>query len=103
VAKKVAKKAASKKVAKKAAPKKVVKKAVAKKVVKKAAKPAKVAKFNPKPTIRKIRAFEGPTDYFILNKHYANKGLATNLIHAGNEPGQEFGGVSPVIDFSTTY
>jgi len=30
-------------------------------------------------------------------------GFATKLIHAGSEPGAEFGGVSPLLDFSTTF
>jgi len=47
--------------------------------------------------------YDSPADYFVLNKNYANHGLATRLIHAGNEPGKEFGGVSPAIDLSTTY
>merc|ERR1712166_1500841 len=41
--------------------------------------------------------------YFQLNQKYKNKGLSTRLIHAGNEPQQEFGGVSPALDFSSTF
>ena len=29
--------------------------------------------------------------------------MTTRLVHCGNEPGQEYGGVSSTLDFSTTY
>jgi len=29
--------------------------------------------------------------------------MATKMIHCGNEPGQEFGGVAPILDFSSTF
>lgn len=38
-----------------------------------------------------------------MNEKYAKKGIATRLIHAGNEPCNEWGGVSPPITMSTTY
>ena len=31
------------------------------------------------------------------------RGLSTRIIHCGSEPGQEFGGVSPTLDFSSTF
>ena len=30
-------------------------------------------------------------------------GMTTRLVHCANEPGQEFGGVSATLDFSTTF
>ena len=42
-------------------------------------------------------------DYFSMNKKFRNMGLTTRAIHCGSEPGQEFNGVSPVLDFSTTF
>lgn len=50
-----------------------------------------------------ITMFKGQADYFQLNQKYEKKGIATRLIHAGNEPSQEFHGVVPPIDMSTTY
>jgi cystathionine gamma-lyase len=47
--------------------------------------------------------FKSQGAYFSRNKHYADKGFSTRAIHVGSEPGQEFGGVSPVLDFSTTF
>merc|ERR1719362_187163 len=34
---------------------------------------------------------------------YASMGVATRIIHCGSEPSQEFGGVSPALDFSSTF
>ena len=34
---------------------------------------------------------------------YSIRGIATRLIHAGNEPDQEFGAVCPPISLATTY
>ena len=31
------------------------------------------------------------------------RGVATRIIHCGSEPSQEFGGVSPALDFSSTF
>jgi len=75
------------------------------KAVKKEKKPAKVAKkaAGPATVTRTITSFGAQSDYFSLNKHHEHHGLATKLIHAGNEPGNEFGGVSPVLDMSTTF
>jgi cystathionine gamma-lyase len=42
-------------------------------------------------------------DYFAMNEKYAKLGLGTRLVHAGSEPGKEFGGVSTTLDFSTTF
>lgn len=47
--------------------------------------------------------YKSTPDYFAKNKKYEKMGLATRLIHAGNEPDQEFGGVAPAINLSTTY
>lgn len=38
-----------------------------------------------------------------MNEKYAKLGLGTRLVHAGSEPGKEFGGVSTTLDFSTTF
>ena len=32
-----------------------------------------------------------------------HEGLGTRLVHVGNEPGKEFGGVSTTLDFSSTF
>jgi len=41
--------------------------------------------------------------YFQMNEKYAKYGVATRAIHAGNEPGQEWGEVCPPIHLATTY
>ncbi len=38
-----------------------------------------------------------------MNEKYAKCGIATRLIHAGNEPDQVFGAVCPPISLATTY
>jgi len=43
------------------------------------------------------------SDYFQLNKKYQGEGVGTRLVHCGNEPSQEFGGVSVPLDFSSTF
>ena len=52
---------------------------------------------------KEIKMFKGQPDYFVLNQKYQNNGLGTRLVHVGNEPGQEYGGVSTTLDFSTTF
>jgi cystathionine beta-lyase/cystathionine gamma-synthase len=52
---------------------------------------------------KSITMFKSPADYFQMNQKYVDSGIGTKLIHAGNEPDQEFGGVSPAIHMSTTY
>jgi len=52
---------------------------------------------------KEIQMYDSQADLFVMNKNHAHHGLATRLIHAGNEVGAEFGGVSPAIELSTTY
>lgn len=47
--------------------------------------------------------FKDQPDYFQLNGKYTHEGMGTRLIHCGNEPSQEFGGVSVPLDFSSTF
>jgi cystathionine gamma-lyase len=47
--------------------------------------------------------FKSQSDYFQLNKQHTAHGMTTRLVHCANEPGQEFGGVSATLDFSTTF
>lgn len=53
--------------------------------------------------MKQILMFKEQPDYFVKNQKYAKMGIATRLIHAGNEPCSEFGGVSPPISLSTTF
>ena len=50
-----------------------------------------------------IKMFKEQPDYFQLNERYAHEGLGTRLVHCGSEPGQEYGGVSTTLDFSSTF
>lgn len=75
------------------------KKAGSKKIAK--AKPAK--KVASSAFTKNITLFRNQSDYFQLDKKYANMGLSTRAIHAGNQADPVHGGVVPSIDLSTTY
>jgi len=75
------------------------KKAGSKKITK--AKPAKKAASSA--FTKNITLFRNQSDYFQLDKKYANMGLSTRAIHAGNQADPVHGGVVPSIDLSTTY
>lgn len=75
------------------------KKAGSKKIAK--AKPAKKAASSA--FTKNITLFRNQSDYFQLDKKYANMGLSTRAIHAGNQADPVHGGVVPSIDLSTTY
>lgn len=91
---------------------KKVKKVIAKKPAKKAASakntPKKAAPKAAKPVwnapkTKTIQQFSDPADYFQWNEKFAKYGIGTRGIHAGNEPGQEWGEVNPPIYMATTY
>jgi len=72
--------------------------------VSKASKTSSSAKSSKSTSYQKtITMYKTQPDYFVKNKKYENMGIGTRLIHAGNEPDNEFGGVSPAINMSTTY
>lgn len=66
-------------------------------------KGAKIQKTKAKPYEKKIKLFKTQADYFALNEKYKSMGMSTRVIHCGSEPGQEFGGVSVPLDFSSTF
>jgi cystathionine gamma-lyase len=98
----------------KSAPKAVSKKAI-KKTPKKTPAKAQSAKATPAkaqkadapvwkaPFHKQIKQWHDVDQYFQMNQHYAKFGDGTRAIHAGNEPGQEWGEVVPPIHMATTY
>lgn len=50
-----------------------------------------------------MHTYGNQKDHFLDDAAYANMGLATRAIHAGNQPDPINGGVCPSIDLSTTY
>lgn len=64
--------------------------------------PSKAKLYNPGYQ-KTITMYKTPQDYFQMNEKYAKCGIATRLIHAGNEPDQVFGAVCPPISLATTF
>jgi len=55
------------------------------------------------PFKKEIKQWHELDQYFQMNEKYQKYGVATRAIHAGNEPGQEWGEVCPPIHLATTY
>ena len=53
--------------------------------------------------IKKIQIYKNKKDNFLTDRQFEKMEFATRAIHAGSTPDPVHGGVSPVIDLSSTY